>query len=822
MKHIVLSILAHVDAGKTTLIESLLYTAGTIRRPGRVDKQTTVLDDDIQERERGITIYAKEAGFAWRDTGVQVIDTPGHADFSSEMERGLSAADLAVVIVSGLDGVQSHTKTIWRLLEAAGIPALVFVNKMDLARRSEEDLLADIQAQLSAAAVPLDPEQIALTDDALLEEWDQTGEISRDHIRTRVAARKLFPVFFGSALHHEGTAELLDALTDLAPERVYGPDLGGFVYKRDDAGVHVKVTGGVLEPRTKLEDLRFDQVKVFQGNRLVNAPAGGVPAGMTAVVTGTDLVPGDVFGAQAPVEGPKLVPSMAYEILVPEGAPDLGPVMARLSAQDPTLDIESDRRGIRIRLAGEVQKEVLTRRIRDLAGIDVGFSVGTPVYRETITAPVKGYGHFEPLRHYAEVHLRLEPAKPGSGITVESEVDTDTLSPRFQAQILSALRHKRHKGVLSGSDLTDVKITVTAGKGHLKHTEGGDFRQATNRAVRQALMTAREAGEMVLLEPMISFSIQCDSQFIGTVLYELEKRGASVQVQDDAITGSGPLRNLADFQNELRALTKGGGMLELGETQYEPSPDQDRILAEIDYDPVADLRNTPDSVFCAGGAGFTVPWDEAPEHMHIPLESERTAGYTPAGHRNSVVSEEEARKAFAAVSGRNKNEKKTVKPHKRRDMAMEQQDVTLHPPKPVCYVVDGYNIINSWSSLKTLPLHDARQELIRILSSYQGYLGCRMILVFDGWRVQDNPGSRNMRGALEVVYTRAGQTADAYIEKLVSVLRNEYQLHVATSDGLIQNSVLTKGARRISARELELAIERSAVIPEEYRQHGHD
>lgn len=818
MKHIVLSILAHVDAGKTTLIESLLYTSGMIRKSGRVDKKDTVLDDDVQERERGITIFAKEAGFVWKDTGVQVIDTPGHADFSSEMERGLSAADLAVVIVSGLDGVQSHTKTIWRLLEAAGIPAMIFVNKMDLARRTQEELLEDIQSQLSPLAVPLEEEQIALTDDGLLEEWDQTGSISRDHIRSRIAARRLFPVFFGSALHHEGTADLLDALRDLGPEKVYPEALGGFVYKRDEAGAHVKVTGGVLEARMKLDDLRFDQVKVFQGNRLVNAPDGRVPAGMTAVVTGTDLVPGDVFGAQSPVEGPRLVPSMAYEILVPAGAPDLGPVMARLAAQDPTLDIESDRRGIRLRLAGEVQKEVLTRRIRDLAGIDVAFSVGTPVYRETIAAPVMGYGHFEPLRHYAEVHLRLEPGKPGSGIVVESEVDTDVLSPRFQAQILSALRNKRHKGVLSGSDLADVRIVVTAGKGHLKHTEGGDFRQAANRAVRQGLMTAREAGGMVLLEPVTSFSVQCDERFIGNVLYELEKRQATVQVEDARITGSGPLRNLADFQNELRALTKGSGELELLETRYEPSPDQERIVAEAGYDPTADLRNTPDSVFCAGGAGFTVSWDEAPAHMHIPLESERDPGRTPAGHRNSVVSEEEARKAFAAVSGRNRNEKKAVQPKKRKEMPMDQQDVTLRPPKPVCYVVDGYNIINSWGSLKSLPLHDARQELIRILSSYQGYLGCRMILVFDGWRVQGNPGSHANRGSLEVVYTKAGQTADAYIEKLVAVLKNEYQLHVATSDGLIQNSVLTKGARRISARELELAIERSAVIPEEYRR----
>ena len=811
-----MSILAHVDAGKTTLIESLLYVSGMIRRPGRVDKKDTVLDDDAQERERGITIYAKEAGFDWKQTGVQVIDTPGHADFSSEMERGLSAADLAVVIVSGLDGVQSHTRTIWRLLEAAGIPAVVFVNKMDLARCSEEELLADIQKHLSPAAVTMDPEQIALTDDDLLEEWDRTGGISRELIQSRVAARRLFPVLFGSALHHEGTRELLDLVTELVPRREYGADPAGFVYKRDENGVHVKVTGGSLEPRMKLEDLRFDQVKVFRGNRLVNVPS--VQAGMTAVVTGTDLVPGDVFGAQAPVAGPQLVPSMAYELLVPEGAPDLGPVMARLAAQDPTLEIESDKRGIRLRLAGQVQKEVLARRIRELSGVDVGFSVGTPVYKETIAAAVCGCGHFEPLRHYAEVHLRLEPGKPGSGIAVDSEVDTDVLSPRFQAQILSALRHKRHKGVLTGSDLTDVHIVVTAGKGHLKHTEGGDFRQAACRAVRQALMHSLSRQEMVLEEPMVEFVVRCDPVYFGNVLYELEKRGATVQVQEEAVTGRGPLRRLGDFQNELRALTRGGGILELGQTSYMASPDQAQIVADSGYDPAQDLRNTADSVFCANGAGFTVPWDQAPEHMHLQLETENQTGSTPAGHRNSVVSDEEARKAFAAVSGRNRNEKKAVHPRKRREMSMDQQDVTLNPPKPVCYVVDGYNIINSWSSLKNLPLHDARQELIRILSSYQGYLGCRMILVFDGWLVQGNPGSRQNRGSLEVVYTRAGQTADAYIEKLVAVLHRDCQLHVATSDGLIQNSVLTKGARRISARELELAVERSAVIPEEYRR----
>lgn len=808
MRNAVLGILAHVDAGKTTLIESLLYTAGIIRKPGRVDKKDTVLDDDVQERERGITIYSKEAGFQWKDTGIQVIDTPGHADFSSEMERALSVIDLAIVIVSGLDGVQSHTRTIWKLLEASHIPAMIFVNKMDLSRRSEEELLQDIQEKLSASAVTLDPEQIALTDDTLLESWAETGEIPEDEIRRRVAARRLFPVFFGSALHHEGTQELLDAITDLMPEQEYGEELAARVYKRDENGAHVKVTGGTLHPRTRLEDLKIDQVRTFQGNRLQTTDA--VPAGMTAVITGTDLVPGDVIGAETPPLEPKLVPAMAYELLVPPGV-DLAPVMAKLSAQDPTLDIEADERGIRLRLAGEVQKEVLTRKIRDMAGVDVAFSMGTPVYRETLRNTVTGLGHFEPLRHYAEVHVRLEPGRPGTGITVDSEVPTDHLAARFQAQILSALRHKRHKGVLTGSDLTDVKITVTAGKGHLKHTEGGDFRQAANRAVRQGLMQA----ESVLLEPMVDFEIESDPDHFGNILYELEKRGCEVTVGDRTITGTGPLRNLADFQNELRALSRGSASIDLKETRYLPSPDQEAIVARIAYDPLTDLRNTPDSVFCANGAGFVVPWEEVSEHIHIPLETERASVST--GHRTHAISEEEARKVFNAISGRNRNEKKQVRPRKKKQMPMDEEKVVLHPPKPVCYVIDGYNIINSWDDLKRLPLQDARRELIRILSSYQGYLGCRMIAVFDGWWVQGNPGSREARGSLEVVYTKAGQTADAYIEKLVSVLKDEYQLHVATSDGLIQNSVLTKGARRISARELERQIEKSTQIPDRYK-----
>lgn len=814
-RNIVIGILAHVDAGKTTLIESFLSQSGAVRKAGRVDHQDTALDYDGQERARGITIYAKEAGFSWKGQDIQVIDTPGHADFSSEMERSLGVLDLAVLIISGLDGVQAHTKTIWKLLEAHHIPTILFVNKMDLARRGEQELIANIQGELSGLAAPVDAEQIAMTDDDLLDTYME-GKLDEDVIRERFLARKYFPVLFGSALKQSGTAELLDVITSLAPDRQWPDDFSASVYKVDENGVHVKVTGGSLSVRQKLTDTeKADQLKTFRAEKLV--PVSVVSAGTTCVISGVDLVPGDTLGAKRQEGIPlSLTPSMEYEMLLPDGVDPLSIAssLAQLTRQDPSLRIETDSRSVRLRLMGEVQKEVLQKKIFEMTGLTVSFSAGRPVFMETIRASVSGAGHFEPLRHYAEVHVRLDPA-PGKGLTFHDAIGAGTLSPGFHTQIMSALHSKKHRGVLTGSELTDVTVTVVAARGHQKHTEGGDFRQAACRAVRQALMK----GESVLLEPFSEFTIETPESYFGTVLYQLEKIGASAQAGVGCITGSAPSRKLNDLQNDLRAMTKGQAVLSVRPAGYRESPDAAQIIEEKGYDPQTDLKNSPDSVFFENGTTLVVPWFEADEHMAIDLD-ESSVSSVVMGHRTYSVSDAESRRVFAQSTGRNRNEKKRVIPHKKKDLTADGSQVMVSERKPSCMVIDGYNVINGWDALKGKPLQMSREELITILSNYQGYAGGRMILVFDAWKVKDGIGSQERRGAVEVVYTRAGQTADAYIEKLVSVLQKSYQLTVVTSDGMIQNSVLAKGARRVSVRELERAVtEMDASAREKFPQY---
>lgn len=801
MSNTVLGILAHVDAGKTTLIESFLSQSGAIRKPGRVDHKDTALDNDQQERARGITIYAKEAGFSWKGHDIQVIDTPGHADFSSEMERSLQVLDAAILLISGLDGVQAHTRTIWKLLEAHHIPTILFVNKMDLARKTEEELLENIQKELSWQAAPFDLEQIAMTDDALLEQYME-GTLDPSVIRSRFLSRKYFPILFGSALKHTGIGQLLDTVCDLAPDTAWPQGFSAIVYKADENGTHMKITGGTLTARQKLTDTgKADQIRVFEAQKLV--PVSEVTAGTTCVVSGVDLAPGSTLGQKETTSvSIQLVPSMEYEMLLPEGADPLSIAgsLAKLARQDPTLQIETDARTIRLRLMGEVQKEVLQKKVLDMTGLAVSFSAGTPVFMETIKEPVTGAGHFEPLRHYAEVHVLLEPA-PGKGITIHDNIPAGTLSPGFHTQIMSALHAKRHKGILTGSQLTDVTITVTAARGHQKHTEGGDFRQAASRAVRQALMKS----ESVLLEPFSQFTIDTPEQYYGSILYQLERMGAQCETGVHAIMGSAPARKINDLQNDLRALTKGQASLSVQPAGYKESPDSEEIIAKRAYDPQADLKNSPDSVFFENGTTIVVGWDEADEHMAISLD-ETEGNSSSISHRTYTISDEESQRAFSQTGGRNRNAKKQVIPKKKKDLTDQNTQVRLQENKPGAMIVDGYNVINAWQSLSHKPLHMAREELISLLANYQGYTGQRMIVVFDAWKVKDGIGSRQRRGALEVVYTRAGQTADAYIEKLASVLNKTHRMTVVTSDSLIQNSVLASGARRLSARELERAV----------------
>lgn len=815
MKNTVLGILAHVDAGKTTLVESLLYTSRTTRRLGRVDKGDSVLDNDLQERARGITIYSKEAGFEYGGLSFQVIDTPGHADFSSEMERALSVIDLAVVLVSGLDGVQAHTKTIWKLLESHSIPAVVFVNKMDISHKDEEALMKDLSLNLSPLCIRPAAEEFAMLDERLMEHYLDQGQVDARSCQDLVMRRLAFPVYFGSALKQAGIEELLHGLCMFAPSMAYPPAFGARVFKVETCGstrlTHMKITGGELSARQMLsQDERADQIRIWQAGRLV--PVASVAAGMVCAVSGpVSLVPGDVLGSAASFPSPVLQGSMEYELLFPAGVDpvSVSSWLQRLVQEDPSLNMEVKGSSVHLTLMGMVQMEVLQKRLYEMTGLEVGFGPGRPVYAETIRDTVTGLGHFEPLRHYAEVHVRLEPGQPGSGIVVVNGLGADDLPARFQAQILNALKNKRHKGVLTGSYLTDVKITVVAAKGHLKHTESGDFRQAACRAVRQGLMQA----ESVLLEPASDFVISVPVAYIGKVLAELERIGCQAQTDGESISGTGPAHVLAGFSLVLRSMCRGAGSVELVSAGYRPCPSPDAVIGQMAYEPCADLANPADSVFCANGAGYTVSWDEVAEHMHIPLQKDGSRSKVLSARKYSI-SQEEAQRVFSQLSGRNRNEKKRGLPPKKkkgpRVDGPEKTEVKLQEMLPVCLVVDGYNLLYEWEQTKKLVRQDlssAREVLLRALANYQGYRNVRLIVVFDGYRIRDNAGSHERRGGLEIVYTRAGQPADAYIERLVHDNRGQFRLEVATSDGLIQNAVLASGAKRLSARELILSME---------------
>ena len=817
MKRIVTGILAHVDAGKTTCIEGMLFRSGTIRKIGRVDHGDAYLDYDAQERDHGITIYSKEAVFSWKDTEIQVIDTPGHADFSSEMERCLRVLDLAVILISGQDGVQSHTRTIWKCLEHYHVPAVVFVNKMDISHRTKEDLMKDLETNLSDTCVDMsDPdryEKLALISEEALGEYMENGTVSDELIREAVYTWKCTPCLFGSALKLDGIDELMDEIDFLCEEREYPEEFGARVYKisADENGArltHIRMTGGVLKSRQKLsEEDKVDQIRIYSGKNWKMADE--VSAGMICVLKGpVNLQDGQGLGFEEDFAEPMLNAYMTYRLVVPHGADTMSLMRTctQLMQEDPALSITANEETheIQVSIMGEMQMEVLQKKIRDRCGIDVLFSTGKIIYKETIRSAVTGAGHFEPLRHYAEVHVRLEPLERGSGVVVESECPTDELSAMWQRNILSALTHVYHRGVLTRSLLTDVRIVLIAGRGHLKHTEGGDFREASSRAVRQALMKA----DNILLEPFCSFTLTVPSGSLSRALFDLETKQAQFEVteagdEEAVITGKGPLRLLNEYQNDVTAYSRGKGRFIMRPEGYEETPAQDEIVSEIGYDPDMDYSRPAGSVFCAHGSGFYVPWDKADEYMHIQFRAPSATSYThPVRYR---VSEEEMQKVFEMTSGRNRNESKHYTPKKKpSDEKPAKPKPQVH--LPVCMIVDGYNMIYGWEDLKELSRQDlyaAREKLIDRLSDYMGYTGYKMLVVFDGYKVRDNIGTEIRRGNMTIVYTRADLTADAYIEKAAHELKKEYRMIVATSDALIQNAVFSQGASRMSARELE-------------------
>ena len=859
MKNLVLGILAHVDAGKTTLSEALLYESGAIRKLGRVDHRDAFLDTDVQERERGITIFSKQAMFPAGETQVQLLDTPGHVDFSAETERVLPVLDCAVLVISGSDGVQSHTRTLWQLLARYRVPTFLFLNKMDLHALGRDVLLSQLRAQLSEGCADMaDPElseRAAECDEEALEEYLAAGRVSQPTLRRLIRERKLFPCYFGSALKLTGVRELLSGLDTLTEQPDYPAAFSARVYKiaRDAQGGRMtlmKITGGELRVRSVLRGERdgqpweekVSQLRLYSGSKFQAVDA--VPAGRVCAVTGlTQTLPGDGLGAESAAAAPVLEPVLSYQLLLEPGV-DPHAAMGRLrqlGEEDPQLRLlwNGELGQIHVQLMGEVQREVLQRLIRDRFGWEAAFGEGSILYRETVASAAEGIGHFEPLRHYAEVHLLIEPGQPGSGVQVASACPTDVLEGHWQRLILSHVREREQPGVLLGAPLTDVKITLLTGRAHEKHTEGGDFRQATYRALRHGLMQA----ESVLLEPWYRFRIQLPTACLGRAMTDLQQMGAELEAPEDrdgesVLTGRGPVSKLRGYVREVAAYTRGEGHMSCVPGGYAPCPEQEAIVADSGYDPERDTANPADSVFCQHGAGVIVPWREVESRAHLPSlrqRREEEAREAAAPARRSAPSgtfaeDKELQAIFERTYGKGKQ--RSFLPGeevRRREVSSqpEKREIRAQSTGPEYLLVDGYNVIFAWDELKVIArdnLDAARKSLMDLLSNYQGFRKCRVILVFDAYKVPGGLGSVSRYGDLFVVYTKERQTADAYIEKTTYELRREERVRVVTSDNAEQLIILGHGALRVSAsafhQELEAAQGQIADILRRNNQGG--
>lgn len=837
MKKLVIGILAHVDAGKTTLSEGLLYLAGALRRRGRVDHKDAFLDTDAIERERGITIFSKQAVFPLGDdVQVTLLDTPGHVDFSAEMERTLQVLDYAILVVSGTDGVQGHTLTLWQLLARRHIPTFLFINKMDLPGADRAALLADLQTQLSDGCIDFSDtpdalyEALATTDEDLLDRY-LSGEMPTDaQIAGLIEARRVFPCFFGAALPLDGVQEFLDGLARFAQVPDYPDDFAARVFKitRDEQGArltHLKVTGGSLtvrglvsgETRGENWQEKVSQIRIYSGTRFQTTDR--ADAGTVCAVTGlTQTYPGQALGADPGGESAVLEPVLTYRVLPPDGC-DHHTLLQKLrliEEEDPLLRVlwSEALEEIHIQLMGQVQLEVLTRLMEERFGLTVTFDQGNIVYKETIAQPVIGIGHFEPLRHYAEVHLLIEPAERGSGITLDTRCPADQLDPSYQRLILTHLAEREHPGVLTGAPLTDVKITVLAGRSHVKHTEGGDFRQATYRAVRQGLMQA----ESILLEPWYAFTLRVPQGNVGRAMTDIQRMSGTFesptqQGEFAVLTGEIPVASVRGYAAEVTAYTSGRGQLSCTLLGYRPCHNADEVIQASGYDPDRDVDNPTGSVFCAHGAGYLVPWDEVPAHAHVD------SGLSLAPKEDQPKNTPQRAAVWSGGSGLDAELEeifvRTYGPIKNRGLDAFRQSLKRTPPpsvdqlsrvKPDDYLlVDGYNIIFAWDELKALADDDldaARSALIHLLSNYQGVKKCHLILVFDAYRVKDNPGSIEKVHGIHVVYTKTAETADMYIEKASYDLSRAHRVKVATSDGLEQAIILGHGSERMTANEL--------------------
>ena len=828
-KNTVLGILAHVDAGKTTLSEAMLYLSGKLKTLGRVDHRDSFLDTHSLERQRGITIFSKQAILPLGEGSLTLLDTPGHVDFSAEAERTLRVLDCAVLVISGTDGVQAHTETLWRLLERYRVPAFLFITKMDLPGPGREALMGELTGRLSEHCVdfgaPEDErlESVALCDEAAMEEYLADGVIGNETIRALVAGRKLFPCFFGSGLRTEGVRELLDALERYAPRPEYGPDFAARVYKisRDAQGnrlTWLKVTGGSLKVRSLLRytdaagetaEEKISQLRLYSGTKFETAEEIG--AGWVCAALGLSATrPGQGLGAEADAEAAVLEPVMSYRLRLEKGTDPmlLLPKLMQLDQEDPQLHVVwNDQAGeISVQLMGKIQAEIFKSLVKDRFDTEIELDAGRILYRETIKNTVEGVGHFEPLRHYAEVHLLLEPLPAGSGLSFDSIVPEDALDRSWQRLILTHLAEKQHRGVLTGAPITDMRITLAAGKAHLKHTEGGDFRQATYRAVRQGLMQA----ESVLLEPWYSFVLEVPAEQIGRAITDVRAMNGTFSSPEEhgeylRLEGAAPAAKLTNYMEELVAWSHGRGRLSLTPCGYRPCAEQKRVVEEIGYEPERDEANPADSVFCSHGAGVNIRWNEVPEYMHLESvlkpKREDSAPQPVQRWRSLSIDERELEAIMEREFGPIRRPE-----YRARQVNAAVNEVSQISNRKEYIIVDGYNLIFAWDELKALAaerLDLARERLMDILSGYAGFTGAKLVLVFDGFRTPGNPGSRTEYHNISVAFTKDGETGDAYIERLVNEIGKNYAVRVVTSDNLIRVSALRSGVLRCSSGEFK-------------------
>ena len=898
MKKLVVGILAHVDSGKTTLSEAMLYTAGKIRKLGRVDHKDAYLDTDVQERERGITIFSKQAVFTYDGMEITLLDTPGHVDFSAEMERTLQVLDYAVLVINGMDGVQSHTDTLWKLLKRYEIPTFIFVNKMDMDGADKDAIFQNIRKKLDGDCVDFSSgdrdEQIAMADERLLDTYLDSGMVETEDIIEAILDRKIFPCFWGSALKLSGVQELLDAMNTYMVMPAYNAEFGGRIFKisRDAKGerlTYMKVTGGNLKCREQIEGTegKVNQIRIYSGARYETIEE--APAGMVCAVTGLgETSAGQGVGCEQGNMFAGLEPVLSYKVSYPEDKDAVVVLrdIRQLEEEEPELHVEfaQETREIFVKVMGQVQLQVLTQIIKDRFGYLISFGMGRIIYKETLAEPVMGVGHFEPLRHYAEVHLLMEPLEPGSGMQFDTICSEDVLDKNWQRLILTHLEEKEYRGVLTGAPITDMKITVTAGRAHQKHTEGGDFRQATYRAVRQGLMM----GECRLLEPVYAFRLEIPTEMTGRAMNDITRmhgRFAQPEIEGEMsiLTGTAPVATMQEYQQDVTAYTRGQGKLSCTLQGYEPCHNEDEVLAASTYDPELDMANPASSVFCAHGAGYIVDWYDVYDMMHVkedpgfalagmedvlrnitsePTEADEDNRKRMARERQGagapVYDEKELEDIFVRTYGSNSREnaaynkagfnrynksvseadwyvKKAAEHGKSKTTGAQTPAVGLKTAdtgiaRPGAYrkqkgekeylLVDGYNVIFAWDDLKALAavnIDSARDKLIDIMSNYQGYVGCELILVFDAYKVKQNPGSITKHGNIHVVYTKEAETADMYIEKTTHELGRKYKVTVASSDGLEQLIIMGQGALRMSSRGLREEVERvNRILRDDY------